>query len=105
MVSPSCLVSKGDLFKSIQVWIVCQIQLFKSSAADGLWTDFHVYSKHESILKHQYSTCLFVLGCMRCCMCRENVCENMCVSVVNTHEILKGEDGDVRVMGLAGDVS
>lgn len=29
----------------------------------------------------------------------------MCVSVVNTHEILKGEDGDVRVMGLAGDVS
>lgn len=74
---------------------------------DRFWCVF----KYEPTLINQYSTCLFVQGCMHSCMCSCMCCENVCVCVrvlwtpIAPHEILKGEDGDVRVLGLAGDVS
>lgn len=43
---------------------------------------------------------------MRACV-RARVGERACVlwTPISPHEILKGEEGDVRALGLAGDVS
>lgn len=94
-----CLVSKGPLLQYSGLWPVCQIQTNKNSAADEALL-FYMYLqpmdrftcvfKYEPVLIHQYSTCLFVQGCVHAWCARVvklwvKIWVCVCVSVMNTH--------------------
>ena len=116
----SCPVSKGlssTIFRSPaslpnperEKTTLPTLHFFGFTCIYSLWTDLHVLFKYAPIWIHR----VFVQDCVHAFLhaCVLNVCVCVCVCAralwtpSAPHEILKGEDGDVRAPGLAGDVS
>lgn len=113
--SPHAQSQRGHLLQYLGLLCLCQIQWKKKEKSPGLadaaphWV-LHIFTAYGQIYMcvrkssfYGSAACLFRSVCMHVCtLC---VCLWAMWTPSSPYEILKSEDGDVRVLQLTGDVS